>query len=116
MTALNAPRHTGPLVHLEPPRTWGELFTVMKIATGASYDFFIRFMVAEVINDFREQEARIFHLLSHPIAQNRADDLPTEVVMMVKHYLRQLLLYPQRGEPCALRDFLHQRAEGTLKE
>lgn len=116
MTALNAPRHTGPLVDLDLPQTWGELFTVMKIASGTSYDFFIRFMVADVVREFREQEIRILHLLSHPVARNTNDGLPTEVITMVKHYLRYLLLYPKREEPCALREFLHQRAEGTLKE
>lgn len=76
----------------------------------------IRYMIADSIREFREEELRILSLLSHPIAQNRHEDLPTEVVMMVKHYLRYLLLYPKREEPCALRDFLHSRANGEMKE
>lgn len=116
MTALNVPRHTGPLVHLEPPRTWGELFTVMKIACGTGYDFVIRHMVADLIRDFREEEQRILHLLSHPIAQNPREDLPTEVVRMVKNYLRYLLLYPKKEQPCALREFLHTQTHGERKK
>jgi hypothetical protein len=88
----------------------------MKIACGTSYDFFIRHMVADVIQDFREEEQRILHLLSHPIAKNSSEELPTEVTTMVKHYLRHLLLYPKREDPCAIREFLHARSKGELKE